>query len=110
MAVKTKEEILNQLKALAGDRSDDAMLAFIEDVSDTFSSYETRGGYTEDQMKAAMAEWETKYNENDAAWRQRYRDRFFSSVDAEVEEKIEEIETKDDEDLTFDALFKKERG
>ena len=42
MAVRTQQEILESLKARIGDSTDDDTLAFIEDVTDTLTDYETR--------------------------------------------------------------------
>ena len=72
MAVKTKEEILTELRTRVGEQNDDDTIAFIEDITDTLSDLETKaqGGGTD---------WKTKYEENDADWRKRYTERFYSS-------------------------------
>ena len=41
MAVKTKEEILNALKAKFAEDSSDEVLAIIEDVTDTFDDFDS---------------------------------------------------------------------
>lgn len=64
MAKRTLEELKISAGEIIGDRSDDAALAFLEDLHDSFSG----GG----------EDWEAKYKENDAAWRKRYKDRFMS--------------------------------
>lgn len=69
MAVRTKEELLNDIKGIIGNSTDDTSIILLEDISDTFDDLESRS--TED--------WKTKYEENDAEWRRKYTDRFFSA-------------------------------
>lgn len=96
--VKTKEEILNSIKDILKDDTSDCALSLIEDLSDTL-----------DSAKASdETDWKTKYEENDAQWRQRYRDRFFSKP-AQEEEDIDEPEPEEtNEPKTFSDLFKGE--
>lgn len=85
MAVKSKEDLIASIKAVIGEDTTDESLSLLEDVSDTFTSFETE---TKDKT-----DWKAKYNELDESWRKKYRDRFMSgSVDEdddfrEVEER-----------------------
>ena len=72
MAVKTKEEILEELRVRVGEQTDDETIAFLEDVTDTLSDLETKAN-------GDGTDWKTKYEENDAEWRKRYTERFYSS-------------------------------
>lgn len=72
MAVKTREEILAEIRARVGEQTDDETISFIEDITDTFSDLETRA-------KGDGTDWKTKYEENDANWRKKYTERFYSS-------------------------------
>lgn len=72
MAVKTREEILAEVKARLGEQTDDETIAFLEDVTDTLSELETKA-------KGDGTDWKTKYEENDAEWRKKYTERFYSS-------------------------------
>ena len=72
MAVKTREEILESVKARVGEQTDDATISFIEDISDTLN-------YLETKAKGDGTDWKTKYEENDAEWRKKYTERFYSS-------------------------------
>lgn len=72
MAVKTREEILAELKAKVGEQTDDETIAFLEDVTDTLSDLETKA-------KGDGTDWKAKYEENDAEWRKKYTERFYSS-------------------------------
>lgn len=72
MAVKTKEEIIEEVKARIGEQTDDATIAFLEDITDTLTDLETK-------EKGDGTDWKTKYEENDAEWRKKYTERFYSS-------------------------------
>lgn len=72
MAVKTREEILAEVKARIGEQTDDETIALLEDVSDTLSDLETRA-------KGDGTDWKTKYEENDTEWRKKYTERFYNS-------------------------------
>lgn len=96
MAIKSVEEILNSIKGIIGERTDDDAMSILEDVQDTFASIETAKNDTTD--------WKKKYDELDDSWRKKYRDRFFNHP-AEDEETDDE-ETGEPAPLTYDSLFK----
>lgn len=96
MAVKTREEILEELRVRVGEQTDDETIAFLEDVTDTLSDLETKA-------KGDGTDWKTKYEENDAEWRKKYTERFYSS-DPEPDNEL----TKPDDTekpKTFAELF-----
>lgn len=99
MAVKTKGEILEAIKARIGDDTSDEALAFIEDVTDTFDDLDSR--------LAESGDWKEKYEKNDADWRAKYKERFFESSDNDTKLMAEEEIEKDEPDKpkTFDELF-----
>lgn len=72
MAVKTREELLAEVKSRVGIQPDDDTIAFLEDVSDTLT-------YLETMAKGDGTDWKAKYEENDAEWRKKYTERFYSS-------------------------------
>lgn len=97
MAVKTREELLDIIKAKVGDDTSDDAIAFIEDITDTLADYEGKIANSENE------DWKTKYEENDKMWREKYRERFFSkNVDVDVDEEIEDDGTKQ---LSYEDLF-----
>lgn len=100
MAIKSREELLKSLNTLIGDNSTDENLAILEDVTDTLKDYESK---TADQT-----DWKTKYEQNDADWRKKYRERFTSGE--EIKKEQEEDVEKDSTPLTFDSLFKEREG
>lgn len=93
MAIRTISELLTSLQGIIGDSTDDTALSFIEDTTDTLNDYEQK---THDNT-----DWKQKYEENDRAWRDKYRNRFFSSNEQDKEQEQEEQKPK----RTFDDLF-----
>lgn len=100
MAVRSKEEILEAVRGRIGDATDDETIAFLEDITDTFSDYESRA-------QGDGVDWKSKYEENDREWRQKYTDRFFST-EPKTEEPPTKEEVEEDKPMTFDDLFKEE--
>ncbi len=103
--VKTKDEIMSTLKDILSERTDDAAISFIEDISDTLDSVSS---------PIEGEDWKKKFEENDAAWRERYKERFFDgggdsrdgiAPEGLPDEKEDEKETVIE---TFDDLFKEE--
>lgn len=99
MAIKTVEELMNSVRNQLGGDTSDSALTLIEDISDTMADLTNRANSDPEN-------WEQKYKDNDAEWRKRYHDRFFSgSNDDDVPP------TKDDEPkLTFESLFGEKKG
>jgi hypothetical protein len=98
MAVRTREEILESFKVRLGEKPDDESISFLEDVTDTLDDFEKRA-------KGDGTDWKSKYEENDANWRKKYTERFFS-VEPEPEPKPEPKPEPDDTPRTFSDLFK----
>ncbi len=97
MAIKTKAELLELVKERIGDDTSDEALAIIEDVTDTLDDYETR--------VADAGDWKARYEQNDAEWRKKYKERFFAPTEEPEEiDEPEEVEEK----RTFEDLFKTE--
>ena len=91
MPKRTVDEILEQLRGIVGDdhMTDDAVIALVEDITDTTTNDGT--------------DWENMYRENDAAWRKRYTDRFQTREEEREAEKDEKPE--EEKKYTFDELF-----
>lgn len=68
MAIKTRDEIVEMMRARIGEEPDDESISFLEDVTDTFTDLENR---------ANSEDWKQKYEENDKNWRKKYTERFF---------------------------------
>lgn len=95
MAILTKEEMLTKIRQIAGDQeASDIALELYDDVEDTYTSFSTEIPAAED--------WKTKYEENDKAWRERYKNRFFNRDD---DEKLDSVITNA-KTITIDDLFK----
>lgn len=94
MAVKTREEILGSFKTRLGENPDDESISFLEDVTDTLDDFEKRAN-------GDGTDWKSKYEENDANWRKKYTERFFSD-----EPEPNPTPEPDDTPRTFSDLFK----
>lgn len=96
MPKRTKDELLTALRGVLGDNQSDEAIALIEDVTDTFD--------------APVDDWEQKYKDNDAAWRQKYTDRFFAAPADQGNggntETVIEAGENEVKSLTYDDLFK----
>lgn len=105
MAVLSREDFLSSIKGRVGEDTSDEAMKFIEDMTDTFDDYANRVVDKED--------WKTKYEENDKAWREKYKSRFFSSdstTPSDVKDEQEEDVVDDGEETTFEDLFEEREG
>lgn len=93
--VKTKDEIMEEIRAYIGDRSDDQTIALVENISDTIDDYAAHGDY--DKKLMAVEE----------AWRRKYIDRFMNGGEnKEVEvEKTEDDEKDTAEEIKIEDLY-----
>lgn len=91
----TKEELMDTLREILGEREDGKDIEIYEAISDLVKPVDG-------------TDWKKMYEELDAAWRKRYRDRFFE----EKEEREEIFEDKNDEEerkYTYAELFKEDK-
>lgn len=93
MAVITNEDFMAALQSLIGERTDDEAIAFLENARDTLTDKDNKN----------TIDWKQKYDENDAAWRKRYMDAFYSG-----EPKPDASPDPDKTPKTFKDLFKEE--
>ena len=98
MSVVSKESLLERIRDItASENSEsDESISLLEDLSDTF-------GDLSSQIVQA-GDYKKKYEENDAEWRKRYHDRFFSVAEETTikeDDKDEDVEKK-----TYESLFK----
>ena len=98
MAVKTREEILESFKTRLGENPDDESISFLEDVTDTLDDFEKRAN-------GDGTDWKSKYEENDASWRKKYTERFFSG-EPNPEPNPAPKPEPDNTPTTFSDLFK----
>ena len=90
--VKTKDEIMEEIRTYIGDRSDDQTISLIENISDTLDDYAAHGDYDE------------KLKDVEAEWRRKYIDRFMNGGENKPDDEITEDEEKT-EDITIDDLY-----
>lgn len=98
MAILKKDELLQAVQAKLTSSDDD--LTLLENITDTINELSARDN----------EDWKAKYEENDRAWRERYKARFSEpSAKQTVEEKVATPAKEDDipksADITIDKLF-----
>lgn len=95
--VKTKEEMLAEIKAYIGDRTDDETVSLVENVTDTLSDMEKNGNA------------EARVKEVEDMWRAKYMERFFDGdkekKNIEVEEDEETEEKDKSEEIKIEDLY-----
>ena len=97
--VISKDEVLKKVSDILGDRNDDDAISFVEDLSDTLDDYDTK----------LSEDWKTKYEENDKAWRDKYKARFFEALPEEHNDDVsDQLEVQTEEKMTFEDLFTEE--
>lgn len=95
MAVKSAEEIIEKVKEVAGDRTDDTVIELLEDITDSVTHDK---GFTQEDIDTAVSETEKK-------WREKYIARFSGK---KVEEEEEEEEEEDEDIPSLDELLKED--
>lgn len=95
MAKLSKDELIEKIKKYVGDRTDDATIEIIEDISDSVDA-------SDDE-----SEWKRKYEENDKAWRDKYISRFFEKKEDDLETPSEH-EEDENQYSSYEDLFEKE--
>ena len=98
MSVLSKNELFNKLHSFIGDDSSEEAIGFMEDVTDTFNEIENRSN-------GDGIDWKKKYEDNDNAWKAKYRHRFFSSDGGNYDERDDNANRVTPDNITIDDLF-----
>lgn len=101
MATLNREQYFEKLRTIIGDRSDAESIQALEDLTDTYNSFE-KG------VKGDGIDWEAKFRENDKAWAERYRNRFMYGDGGNGPAKAQSGANSGykPDDVDFDDLFK----
>ena len=92
--VLDREQLLQKISDRIGDSTTDEDITLLEDVADTYDDLRTRAD--------SDIDWETRYNELDQSWRQRYIDRFNGKVESDADF-VEEPKDADETILEYEA-------
>ena len=92
--VKTKDEIMEEIRAYIGDRADDETIALVENISDTIDDYAAHDDYDE-KLRAVEAEWRRKYIDRFMNGGENKSDVKVEKTEDEEKEKAEEIKIED---------------
>ena len=99
--VKSKEEILTSAKSLFGDRNDDEVIGFYEDLTDSYKDETV-------DVESIKTEYESKLSALDAEWRDKYTKRFFEGGNPKNDDVIENPDSGDETvelKTTYEELF-----
>lgn len=99
MAVRTREELMEQIRGRVGDNTDDETIAFLEDVQDTFADMESRAN-------PDGKDWKAEAERIDQEWRTKYRERFFGGVDDNEPDDTNHMNSNRKKTYNFEDLFK----
>lgn len=115
MAVKSREDLLNAITALAGDDPSDEFISLLEDIGDTYDDL-TAKFTPELDDDGNPIDWKQRYEDNNREWKRRYVERFKGGAsknddpgqhnpesDPAIFGNQHKVET-----LTYDNLFKEE--
>lgn len=95
MSVVSKEDLIKRFaEKFTGDTSDE-VIQLTEDLTDTLEDFIARVEDKED--------WKAKFEENDANWRKKYKDRFLEP--SVIEGEIHEQDEGENTNVTFNDLF-----
>ena len=97
MSVVDRDELIKRFSELFNDDNSDEVIQLTEDLSDTLSDYDKRVNDKED--------WKTKFEENDAEWRKKYKERFLNTSNSEEENGNQDSDEDDYKNVTFNDLF-----
>lgn len=103
----TREELMDAVASIIGDRTDDEAIAFVENVTDTF---DTDSSAELETANTKIIELTQKVSDIESTWRKKYMDRFYGGSDEEANPsnqpiKEEEETALDAEEITVDDLF-----
>lgn len=110
-----REEFMNAISTIVGERTDDEALSFVENMTDTYDAFgDTYDAFGDTEKDKTIAELQKSIEETERSWRKKYRDRFYGGTDEEEnpsnqpneEDKDKMIEA---EEITIDDLFDEER-
>lgn len=103
MAILDRDNFFKRIRERLGEDDSEEALSYLEDMTDTWEDMERRASCEGEEN------WEEKYNNLDAEWRKRYRDRFFNTPEGVKEDQEEDV--KDDGKVrSFETLFEEREG
>lgn len=98
--LRSKEEIMESAKTLFGDRNDDEVISFYEDLTDSYND-------NANEVETVKAEYEQKLSDLDKEWRDKYTQRFFEGGTDKNDDVIENPDATETVELktTYEELF-----
>lgn len=98
--LRSRDEIMATAKNLFGDRNDDEVIGFYEDLTDSYNDNVS-------DVETVRAEYEQKLTDLDKEWRDKYTQRFFEGGDGKNDDVIENPDATETVELktTYEELF-----
>ena len=98
MARLTRDDFFNTINQLIGDDTTDERLQILDNLTDTYLEMEQneRGDGTD---------WQTRYEENDKAWKEKYRRRFTAGKQVNSFAEPQAKDTEEPTHITIADLF-----
>ena len=97
MAVRKREEIIEQIRSRFGDDTSDDVITLLEDVTDTLTDLENK-------TNSDGKDWKAEAERIDKEWRQKYVARFNSASGGDDDDEGQNNGGR--KDYSFDKLFK----
>lgn len=97
MAVVDRAELIKRFSERFTDDTSDEVIQLTEDLSDTLNDYDNRVNDKED--------WKAKFEENDAEWRKKYKERFLATSESKQGNDNQDSDEDDYKNVTFNDLF-----
>ena len=98
-----RDEYFARLTEYVGDDSSDRAISFIEDMTDTYTALE------EVTLPNDGIDWKKRYEENDLAWRNKYKSRFFGGTAGNYTDTVVDETTLLPKPTTFDDIFEEKK-
>lgn len=102
--IVSRETLLSDLNKIFGEEATEEQLTVIENITDTFTDFE--------EQISTSGDWKIKYQQNDAEWRKRYKERFMNPTTTSgsiIESQMEDV-IDDGSPKSFAELFKEREG
>lgn len=99
MARLSKEEFFNTINKLVGDDTNDERLEIMDNLTDTYLELES-------EAMGDGTDWKSRYEENDKAWKEKYRRRFTAGKTMySLDEPDSKSEPSVNDKITINDLF-----
>ena len=101
--VKTIDDLLSAVIEITGDDKSDAVIALMEDITDTINAASAAPEPDPDAI-----DWEAEAKRIDKEWRDKYTARFFTGSEEKEDESDDSSESIEEKEYKYEDLFEEE--